>query len=62
MWYMLADTAQTGDQRNIILWVILAAVALVLIIARSVMAGISKKKAPRGKNRFPIKQRQLICV
>ena len=49
MWYMLADTAQTGDQRHIILWVILAAVALVLIIASSVMAGISKKKGG-GKN------------
>ena len=44
MWYMLAETAQTGDHRNIILWVILAVVALVLIIASSVMAGISKKK------------------
>ena len=44
MWYMLAQTAQTGDRRQIVLWVILAVVALVLIIASSVMAGISRKK------------------
>ena len=43
MWNLMAATAQTGDHRNIWLWVILAAVALILIIASSVMAGISKK-------------------
>ena len=44
MGWMLAAAAQTGDHRNIWLWVILATIALVLAIASSVMAGILKKK------------------
>ena len=50
MWLMFAETAQTGDSRNIVLWVVLAAIALVLIVASLVMSAIAKKKDQSDKN------------
>ena len=50
MWLLLADTAQTGDSRNIVLWVVLAAIALVLIIASLVMSAVAKKKDQSDKH------------
>lgn len=42
---MLAqNNVKTGDERDIVLWIVLAVAALVLVIITGVMSVISKKK------------------
>ena len=38
------NSVKTGDERDIVLWIILAAAAIVLVIVTGVLSVISKKK------------------
>lgn len=45
MLMMLAEgSVPTGDERDIVMWIVLAAAALVLAVATAVLSIISKKK------------------
>ncbi len=40
----LEGSVQTGDERNVVLWLIIALVAFILIVVSAVLSIISKKK------------------
>lgn len=42
--FLLMNSPKTGDHRNLLLYIVLAAVALVLIITFALMGKINKKK------------------
>lgn len=44
MMMLAQNSVKTGDERDIILWIVLAVAALVLVIITGVMSIISKKK------------------
>ena len=44
MMMLTQNSVKTGDGRDIVLWIILAAAALILIIITGVLSIVSKKK------------------
>ncbi len=42
VWNALEASVQTGDNRNIILWIVLAAVALILVVLCIAMSALKK--------------------
>lgn len=40
----LAENVQTGDSSNLVLWIIIGAVAVVLIVATAILSVMGKKK------------------
>ncbi len=44
MLQMMEGSVQTGDERNISLWIILAVAALLLAVVSAVISIVSKKK------------------
>ena len=49
--YQLEGSVQTGDSRNVFLWIILAAIALILLVLCTAMSVMKKKETKKSDNK-----------
>ncbi len=58
MLYQLVGSVQTGDSRNVFLWIILAAIALILIVLCIAMSIMKKKQDGKSDNQKKDKRKK----